>query len=398
MFDSFNKNPDGSDIPIVGATIRVDAFPQADAVTDASGRFELRDMPAPEFFVHIDGTTAINAPAGTMYPSVGKAFHSVPGQMTQLNMGGVPFNIFLPLMAAGDIQPLSPMEATDVGFGTAGKAELVAMFPDMDPAMWDRVKVTFGRNSAIDEFGIPATQAVIIPVPADRIPAPLPLNVNPKLVISIQALGATNFDIPAPVTFPNLEGLAPGEQALIWSFNHDAGRWDVVGTGTVTADGQMIVSDGGVIRAPGWHFTASGSLPVPKPGKDATDQDEATVLTKLKCAALGLGYLAIAGAGGDYAKIKLLERGSQLGADHLTHFLDNSGTPRDYPNGSPVSNLVKANQAFIEQNVGVDGKHGVQDFVRMELDRIIAAGGTTEMWPCRWTASRAGSCFPTRRT
>ena len=43
----------GGNKPVVGATIRVDAFPEANAVTNASGYFILQNMPAPEFFVHI---------------------------------------------------------------------------------------------------------------------------------------------------------------------------------------------------------------------------------------------------------------------------------------------------------------------------------------------------------
>src|SRR5262249_30492613 len=57
-----------------------------------------------------------------------------------------------------------------------------------------------------------------------------------------------------------LDGLAPGEKSLLWSFNHDAGRWDVFGTGTVSADARTIVSDPGVgVLAPGWHFTDTGT-------------------------------------------------------------------------------------------------------------------------------------------
>ncbi len=68
VYDAYNKNSDGSNIPIVGATIRVDAFPEANAVTDANGRFELDNMPAPEFFVHVDGSTAHNAPPARHIP------------------------------------------------------------------------------------------------------------------------------------------------------------------------------------------------------------------------------------------------------------------------------------------------------------------------------------------
>jgi hypothetical protein len=259
VYDSYHTNPDGTNIPIVGATIRVDAFPEANATTDENGYFILRDMPAPEFFVHIDGTTATSAPPGTNYPSVGKPFHTVPGQEVQLSMGGMPFNIYLPPMAMADVVALDPGVDTPVGFGDAGKAELVQMFPELDPAVFDRLSVTFPAGSAVDDQGNPATQAVVIPVPPDRIPAPLPPFMDPALVISIQAIGATNFDVPAPVTFPNLDGLLPGEQALVMSFDHDAGRWKSIGAGTVTADGLSIVSNPGVgIEAPGWHFPFAG--------------------------------------------------------------------------------------------------------------------------------------------
>ncbi|MCH8046527.1 MAG: VCBS repeat-containing protein, partial [Planctomycetes bacterium] len=254
VFDSFSEQP------IVGATIRVDAFPEANVVTDANGRFELVDMPAPEFFVHVDGSTATNTPAGFAYPNVGKPFHSVPGQTVQIEMNRTPFDIYLPPMALADIQPLSPTEPTDIGFGDEGKANLAAMFPNVDPSMFDLMQVTFAPGAAVDDFGNPATQATIIPVPPDRIPAPLPPTLNPALVISIQAVGATSFDIPAAVTFPNLDGLAPGEKPLIFSFDHDAGKWVVIGTGTVSDDGTAIVSDPGVgILAPGWHFVQVGS-------------------------------------------------------------------------------------------------------------------------------------------
>jgi hypothetical protein len=268
VYDSYNKTPEGADIPIVGATIRVDAFPEANVTTDATGRFELGladanadgtpdGLPAPEFFVHIDGTTAVNAPPGTIYPSVGKPFHSVPGQATQLNMMGTPFNIYLPPMAMADVVPLSATEDTPVHFGPEGMATCAAILIEAgaDPASCALMQVTYPAGSAIDESGNPATQAIIIPVPPDRIPAPLPPGVDPKLVISVQAPGASQFDVPAPISFPNIYNLEPGTSASISSFNHDAGRWESVGTATVSIDGTRIVSDPGVgILAPGWHI------------------------------------------------------------------------------------------------------------------------------------------------
>jgi len=141
-----------SGLPLVGATIRIDAFPEANVVTDADGRFDLTNMPAPDFFVHIDGSTATHVndggnlvaiSAGTMYPNVGKPFHSVPGQTVQLNMQGTPFDVFLPPMSMGDVSTLSMTISTSVGFGAAGLAELAAMFPEVDPQVWARTGVTF---------------------------------------------------------------------------------------------------------------------------------------------------------------------------------------------------------------------------------------------------------------
>ena len=285
VYDSYNKNPDGTDKPLAGVEIRLDFLPDVKAVTDANGYFILEDVPAPEFFVYIDGSKAASAPAGTQYASLGKAFHSVPGQSTQLTMDGSAFNIYLPPMAISDVKALSTTENTDVGFGDASKALLQQALPGVDPSVWDEVKVTFAPGSAQDREGNSATQAMIVPVAPDRLPAPLPPGVDPKLVISIQAGGAngfnreaqggsTTFDVPAPLQFPNLEGLKPGEKALFWSFDHVAGKWVVIGTGTVSEDGKVIKSDSGVgVLAPGWHFVNQGVpvTPPPEPPKPCLD-------------------------------------------------------------------------------------------------------------------------------
>ncbi len=274
VYDSYNTDSNGNDIPVEGATIRVDGVPGLQAVTDASGYFILQDVPAPVFFVHIDGSTAVNPPPNTMYATVGKAFHSVPGHSVQLFMDGVPFDIYLPPMDLGDIQPLSPITDTDIGFGSAGLAELQQMFPNMDPAVWLSTTVTFPPNSAVDKQGNPAVEAAIIPVPSDRLPAPLPPHMNHQLDIAVIAPGATNFDEPAPACFPNLpdpdtgELLPPGTKSALISFNHDTGQWEMVGSMTVDAIAQYTCTDSGVgIPAPGWH----GSSPVSSASGGCTD-------------------------------------------------------------------------------------------------------------------------------
>jgi predicted secreted protein len=82
----------------------------------------------------------------------------------------------------------------------------------------------------------------------------------------VQTDGATNFDQPAPVCFPNLpdpdtgDPLAAGEKSALFSFNHDTGRWEIAGSMTVSEDGTLICADEGVgVRAPGWHGSQPGS-------------------------------------------------------------------------------------------------------------------------------------------
>ncbi len=306
VYDSYNRNADGSNIPVVGATISLDARPDVMAVTDEDGFFELttpEGLPAPEFFVHIDGSTAVGAPNGTVYATLGKPFHTVPGQRVPLAMAnGTPFDIFLPPMALGDVVPLDPSANTVVRLGAYAQNQIQqltmgpgALFtPEEAQRIIDTLQVIYPAGSAQDAQGNPATLATVIPVDPSRLPAPLPPTVNPRLVISVQAGsaagfnlagGSTNFDVPAPVVFPNLEGLLPGDRPALWSFDHDAGAWIPIGTGTVTPDGQAIVSDPGVgILAPGWHFssppqnwTGSGN----EPQRPMTDEPPPMVFQQL---------------------------------------------------------------------------------------------------------------------
>jgi hypothetical protein len=298
VYDSYNKNPDGSNIPLKNVTIRLDSLPTVTATTDEQGYFILKNLPASDFFVYIDGAKAVGLPTVSQYAGLGKALHSVPGQSTQLFANGQTFNIYLPPMAASDIQTLSTDTDTNVGFGSAAQAFLQQRFPNIDADLWKQVQVTFKAGSAQDDAGVAATQATIIPVDPSRLPAPLPAGADPKLVISIQAGGAngfnreaqggsTSFDVPAPLQFPNLDGLKPGDKSLFWSFDHDAGKWVIIGTGTVSLDGKMIVSDPGIgVLAPGWHFTqpgncggSGGAPPAPaNPGDVMFDFNEAIPL------------------------------------------------------------------------------------------------------------------------
>ena len=250
---------EGNDVPLGGVTIRVDGFPELSAVTDADGHFVLTDVPAPVFFVHIDGSTATSAggqpiPEGGFYPVVGKPFHSVPGQTVELEMDGEAFDVHLPFILDSAIQDIVPGQET------------VAMLPPEqtagDPEL-EKVELTVPPDSLQRADGSMGTQVGIFRVDSDRLPAPLPPGIEHSFDITVQA-DANIFDVPAPIVFPNSAGLAPGEKSLLMSFDHALGAWAVVGRMTVSEDGQTVTSDpGSGVVAPGWHGQQDGSDPDP---------------------------------------------------------------------------------------------------------------------------------------
>ena len=82
----------------------------------------------------------------------------------------------------------------------------------------------------------------------DRVPSP-PLDL--RLVIGLLPAGVT-FDQPAAITYPNADGLPPGAVLGLFSFDHDLGQFVTIGTGTVSEDGSLVVSD------PGFGITKGG--------------------------------------------------------------------------------------------------------------------------------------------
>lgn len=239
--------------PLEGVTVTVDGREdELFAVTDEFGNFRLEPAPAGEFFVHIDGRTAENGvPEGSYYPFVGKSWVSTPGE--EVNIG----NIYLPLVTDGTLQPVSDAEDTMITFPES----VVEQNPELEG-----VAITVPANSLFSDNGERGGMVGIAPVPPDRLPGELPEGLDFPIVITVQTDGATNFDEPAPICLPNLpdpntgELLGPGEKSALWSFNHDTGRFEIIGSMTVSDDGTLVCTDPGVgILAPGWHGTRRGT-------------------------------------------------------------------------------------------------------------------------------------------
>ena len=258
--------------PLVGATITVDGREdELRTTTDGTGNFCLNPAPAGRFFVHIDGRSATNGvPAGSYYPFVGKTWEAAPG--VQSNIG----DVFLPLVVPGTLQPVSQVKETVIHFAPS----ILAKFPQFAD-----VAITVPAGSLFNDDGTPGGLVGIAPVPADRIPGALPEELDFPLVITVQTDGAGNFDVPAPVCFPNLPNpntgvpLKPGERSALWSFNHDTGRFAVVGPMTATADGKLVCTDPGVgVPAPGWHSWSGGTPGRGGPMQTVEPEDEADIL------------------------------------------------------------------------------------------------------------------------
>jgi len=253
--------PDGNsqtNQPLQGVIITVDGAEQTlRTTTDSDGFFRLEPAPAGRFFVHVDGREALGSdwPNGAYYPFVGKAWETSPGSTN--NLAGGSGEIFLPLVPAGTLQSVSSLESVSITFAENVLAE--------NPSL-EGVAVEVPPNALFSDDGTRGGRVGIAPVPADRLPEPLPPGLDFPLVITVQTDGPQNFSQPAPVRFPNLpdprtgEVLPPGAKTALFSFNHDTGRWEIQGSMTVTVDGLYVESDPGVgILQPGWHGTRPGT-------------------------------------------------------------------------------------------------------------------------------------------
>jgi hypothetical protein len=277
------------DVPLAGVTVTVDGAEQTlRAVTDAMGNFTLSPCPAGSFFVHVDGRTSPQSsyPNGDYYPSVGKRWDAIAG--SDENLAGNSDDtergtIYLPRIRTGSMNAVSQTQDTVVEMPPSVLSE----HPELEG-----LRLEVPANSLFADDGTRGGRVGIAPVPPDRLPSPLPLGLNPPLVITIQTDGATNFDRPVPVTFPNLPDpdtgrvLEPGETTALVSFNHDTGEWDVVGGMTVSEDGLTIITDRGVgVLQPGWHIPA----PVTTVRADVGDAIDGDSVPTTECDWIGLG-------------------------------------------------------------------------------------------------------------
>jgi len=233
---------DNTNHPIPGVTLRVEGTTRQ-AVTDIQGQFLIENVPVGPVHLVADGSTS-TLPGE--YPTLMFELVTISGQDNTL---GMPVYLL----------PLNTTNTQWVG----GSEDVVYSLPEI-PGFSLEIKagsVTFPDGS--NEGYISVTQ-----VHPDKVPMAPPNGLQPRFIITIQPPGAV-FDPPAPITLPNIDGLGPGEKTNMYSFDHDLGEFVSIGTGSVSEDRMLIVSDPGVgvIKA-GWHC---GSNPTPEGSAGSCD-------------------------------------------------------------------------------------------------------------------------------
>ncbi len=230
---------DNGGAPIPGVTMRLflanqgnlNNLPQqigTPVITDAQGQF-LIPLSASGFFkLMADGSTATGS---SSYPTLEYDIVPVPGQSNNV---GTP--IYLP--ALDTVNKLC-VDETHGGTLTLPQSPGFAL--------------TVQPGAATFPGGARQGCISVTPVHGDKVPMPPGFGQQPRFIVTIQPVGTT-FNPPAAITLPNADGLPPNAVTEMYSYDHDLSMFVAIGTGTVSDDGSVIVSNpgGGVLKA-GWH-------------------------------------------------------------------------------------------------------------------------------------------------
>ena len=217
----------GLTVPLAGVKISVEGSSQM-AVSDAQGMFTLSNIPAGARIVSLDAS-GVTAQDGSTYGDFKGRLNIVK------NVHNRPFRDYmLPRIAAESMAMVEPDEMTMVQNTEIG----VSMMIPAQTAM----------NMDGSMYSGPLSISM---VPVDSAPRELPEDLRPNFLITLQPVNI-RFANPVPITFPNLDGLAPGAIVALTSLS-ERGGFEQVGLGQVTQDGSSIQTISGGIVATTWH-------------------------------------------------------------------------------------------------------------------------------------------------
>ena len=247
-------------LPIAGVKVFIVGLEDKAVFTDAAGNFHFDTVPAGDVKLAIDGRTATNAPTGFYFPEMvmdlnldaGRA-NTAMGTMGTLEERAANRDrqeVYLPRLRTSILHDVSNTQSTLIGVDAESA-------PNLTPQQRALLTIDIQPGSLLDQHGNPLTtgQVGISTVPPELVRDMLPAGLlQHTFDITVQAPGITNFSTPAPMTFPNTFGAAPGSQLNFLSFDHTTGRLVIEGTATVSADGLSVSTDPGTgITHPGWH-------------------------------------------------------------------------------------------------------------------------------------------------
>ena len=210
-------------------TIRVDGTTRQ-AIADQTGQFRITEAPVGPVHLIADGSTS-----------------TVEGEFPSLS-----YNV---VTVSGVENPLaSPIYMVKLNTENAVYAGLEDVELTLNDVPGFKLEVKAGSVTFPD--GSKEGNISVTAVNANKVPMAPPNGMQPQFIVTIQPTGA-QFDPPAPLTLPNVDGHAPGAQVEMFSYDHDLEEFVAIGLGTVSEDGTVIKTNPGVgvIKA-GWHCGA----------------------------------------------------------------------------------------------------------------------------------------------
>src|SRR5262249_8017351 len=147
--------------------------------------------------------------------------------------------VYLPRLQTSVLKDVSDTDPTAIGVDAVSA-------PNLTPEQRQQLTIEIQPSSLIGPDGQPIAngQAGVSTGPPALVRDMLPPGLlQHTFAITIQAPGVTAFNQPAPMTFPNVFGAAPGTKLNFLSFDHTTGRLVIEGTATVSADGLSATTD-----------------------------------------------------------------------------------------------------------------------------------------------------------
>jgi hypothetical protein len=220
---------DNSNNPIEGVTLHVEGT-SLTTQSDEQGQFVLQPAPVGKVMLTADGSTAP--------PRDGKPWPKLEYEL--VTIAGRDNTIGMPIY----LLPIDTPRGLFVDETNGGTLTL-----DELPGF----ALTIIPGSATFSDGTKRGTISVTLVHADKVPMVPNFGQQPRFIITIQPAG-THFNPPAPLTMPNVDGLAPGQKTEMYSFDHDLGSFVSIGPATVSEDGTVVRSDPGVgVVKGGWH-------------------------------------------------------------------------------------------------------------------------------------------------